>query len=243
MAWCTRSTFNRRSLLACVLLTASLCAAANPALKGAWSGTVAGDAFAVVFDGKGGGTANGRPIRYQTQGNVLFVEDAGDVAAYTFDIQGSKLVVAGGAFDQPVTLTRGTASATAAAKRSPPSGGSVAGIQAAMVGKWCKVSSFTANAGGGSQSSACFELRGDGSYSYGAESSMSAQAPGMWGGTASSSGDAGRWSATERTLTAHSQSGQVNTYQLEKRNHPRNRDPMLCLDGECYVSYWQKAPW
>lgn len=241
MGLSTRLTANALRLLLALGLAASLSAAANPALKGVWSGTASGDAISVVFDGKGGGTANGRRIRYQTQGSMLFVEDAGEVAAYNFAIQGNQLIVVGGAFAQPVTLTRG--SANAATPRNAPAAGSSTGSQAAMVGKWCKVSSFTANAGGGSQSSACFELRGDGSYSYGAESSMSANAPGMWGGTASSSGDAGRWSATERTLTAHSQSGRVSTYQLEKRNHPRNRDPMLCLEGECYVSYWQKAPW
>jgi len=60
----------------------------------------------------------------------------------------------------------------------------------------------------------------------------------MWGGTSSSSGDAGRWSESERSITAQSQTGITSTYQLEKRN----RAPILCLDGECYLTYWQKAP-
>jgi len=27
-------------------------------------------------------------------------------------------------------------------------------------------------------------------------------------------------------------------------NHPKNkRDPMICLNGECYVSYYNKPAW
>lgn len=112
------------------------------------------------------------------------------------------------------------------------------------MGKWCKGGAFSANAGGGSSSMTCFELRGDGRYTYQHEGSMSANAPGMWGGTSSQSADAGQWSVNANRLTARSQSGQVNTYTVEKRNHPKNhRDPMLCLDGECYTTYYQRAPW
>ena len=112
-----------------------------------------------------------------------------------------------------------------------------------LVGKWCKMSTFSANGGGGSQSSACFEPRGDGSYVYGSERSMSAYGGGAYGATSGSSGDAGRWSATESSITAQSNSGRSSTYRLELRNHPKNRDPMVCLDGECYVTYFKKAPW
>lgn len=213
---------------------------ASPALTGTWSGNVDGQPLTVTFDGRGGGRVDGRPMRYQVQGPLLFVEDQGAVAAYQFQVQGDRLVVVGGQLPGPLTLTRGTAAAAAANAAAPRGQG---GSPADLVGKWCKASSFTANAGGGSQSSACFELRADGSYVYGAERSASAYAPGAWGGTSSSSGDAGRWSATATTITAHSQGGQVTTYQLERRNHPKNRDPMLCLDGECYVTFWRKAPW
>jgi hypothetical protein len=65
----------------------------------------------------------------------------------------------------------------------------------------------------------------------------------MWGGTTASSGDAGRWSASEGGITAQSNTGRTSTYRLEKRNHSKNRDPMLCLDGECCITYFQKPPW
>lgn len=90
----------------------------------------------------------------------------------------------------------------------------------------------------------CFQLDADGSYAYSYEGSMSASAPGMHGGTASQSSDSGRWRYDGERLTAQSRSGKVASYALEKRNHPRNkRDPMICLDGTCYVTFYNKPAW
>jgi hypothetical protein len=72
---------------------------------------------------------------------------------------------------------------------------------------------------------------------------MSAYAGGAYGGTAGQSANAGRWSATASSLTARSNSGSTNTYALRRQNHPKNRDPMLCLNDRCYVTYYKKAPW
>ncbi|MGE3346477.1 MAG: hypothetical protein AB7I35_03490 [Ramlibacter sp.] len=217
-------------------------ALANPALTGAWHGAVEGAPIAITLDGRGGGQVDGRPIRYQVQGTSLWVEDQGELAVYQFEVRGNQLRVAGGQLSGVLTLTRGQAPRTAAPPQAQAQGGG-GGLAQALVGKWCKASSFTANAGGGSQSSACFELRADGSYVYGSQRSASAYGGGMWGGTTGSSGDAGQWSSTADSITARSNSGQTHTYRLERRNHPKNRDPMLCLDGDCYVTYWRKAPW
>ena len=35
----------------------------------------------------------------------------------------------------------------------------------------------------------------------------------------------------------------VTTYVLEKRNHPKNNEPMLVLDGQAFVTFYQKPPW
>jgi hypothetical protein len=231
----------RTPLATAALAAFCTCAAADPALTGTWSGAVDGQALTVTFDGKGGGRVDGRPIRYQATGAMLMVEDRGEVALYQFQVRGNQLFVAGGQLPGTITLTRGTAGAAqaAAAAAARPAGGSPQDL----VGKWCKGSNFSANSGGGSSSMACFELRADGSYVYGSERSASAYGGGMWSGTSGSSGDSGRWSATASSITAHSASGRVSTYQLERRNHPKNRDPMLCLDGDCYTTYWRKAPW
>lgn len=223
-----------------------LCTAAhgNPALTGAWSGQLNGQPLSVAFDAQGGGQVDGRPIRWQATGNVLWIQDRGEVAMYQFQAQGNQLLIAGGQLPGLLTLTRATPGAPAPQRPQAPAAAAPISNQGAdLVGRWCKVTSFSATGGGGSQSSACFELRADGSYVYGSERSMSAYAPGMWGGTASSDSDAGRWQASEASITARSNSGRVSTYRLEKRNHPRNRDPMLCLDGECYVTFFRRNPW
>jgi len=229
-------------------LAIAIPALANPALHGTWSAGVEGQPLTVTFNPDGTGTVNGTPMRWQTLLRLLFIQKQGaDTESYTFDPQGDSLRVSGGDLPGVVTLTRGTAAAEAAAKSAQAtqaSSQSVGGGGQELVGKWCKGSAFTASAGGGSSRMSCIELRPDGTYTYQSEGSMSASAPGMWGGTSSRSGDAGRWSVAGDRITAHSSSGQVTTYALEKRNHPRNRrDPMICLDGDCYTTYYNRPPW
>jgi hypothetical protein len=95
---------------------------------------------------------------------------------------------------------------------------------------------------GGRQSSTCFALNGDGTYHYHSETSSSGNANGAWG-TSSQNDDYGRWSVTGNTLTGTSNTGRVATYTFEKRNHPKNNDPMLVINGEAFVTYFQKPPW
>ena len=85
----------------------------------------------------------------------------------------------------------------------------------------------------------CFTLYPNGTYEYARETSSS----NPLGGSASQAADSGTWSATETTITAHSRSQGTNVYPLEKRNHPKTGDPMLCLDGRCFVTYTQRPAW
>jgi len=89
----------------------------------------------------------------------------------------------------------------------------------------------------------CFTLNADGTYQYYRESSASAYAPGIYGSTASQSSDSGTWTATETTITANSRTQGTLTYTLEKKNHPRAGDPILYLDGHCFVTATQRPPW
>lgn len=244
-------SYNRVMGVVLMLLLAGA-VVAGPALNGTWSAMVDGEPLTVNFAGGNAGTVNGAAMQWQLLGNVLLVEQQGEVATYQVQQQGDRLIVSGGDFAAPVTLTRGTAAvtaaATAAAKAKTATAGSgnaaAGGTGRELVGKWCKGGSFAANSGGGSSSMTCIELKADGSYTYAHEGSMSAYAPGMYGGTSSQSSDAGRWSFNGGKLTAKSNSGKVSSYALEKRNHPKNvRDPMICLDGDCYTTAWQKAAW
>jgi len=234
-----------------LVLALAFCATAraNPALHGTWSAAIEGQPLVVAFEANGRGKVNGKPMQWQALGPLLFVQVQGEeTVSYSYEVQGGKLSIAGGNVNGVLALSKGTAAAEAAAKKAPKPAGAPAQASASgggqeLVGKWCKMSTLTTNSGGSSRST-CFELKADGSYTYQHEGSMSAQAPGMWGGTASQSSDAGRWKVSGSQLTAQSRSGTVNTYALEKRNHPTNkRDPMICLNGECYVTFYNKPPW
>jgi hypothetical protein len=237
-------------LLAAVLFFATM-AQASPALHGTWSAAVDGQPLVVTFDANGGGKVNGTPMQWQALGRLLFIQQQGQQAvSYSFQVQDGKLTVGGGDLSSIVVLTPGTKAADAAKAKQPKTATAAAAASSAsgngqeLVGKWCLMSTFTANAGGGSQRSTCFELRPDGTYTYRHEGSMSANAPGMWGGTSSQSSDAGRWQVKGNQLVAQSQRGTTSSYTLEKRNHPKNkRDPMICLNGECYVTFYNKPAW
>lgn len=235
------SVFPATLLVAGTLIASS--AVANPALAGHWHGEMEGQTVRIQLDANGTGTSDGIPIRYQTMGRLLLVERQGQVITYGWELKNNQLHVGGGDLPGILVLKRGQAPASSANDGANNAAAGSGGVARELVGKWCEVKNFSANAGGGSASSSCFELRADGSYVYASERSMSAYAPGMYGGTSSSSNDAGRWTATASSITARSQRGTTTTYRLEKRNHPRNGDPMLCLDGDCYVTYYQKRPW
>ena len=250
-----KNTASRLRNHACFLLlalAACLPAHANPALHGTWSVAVDGQPFVVTFDANGTGKANGAPMKWQTLGKLLFVQqDGAQPLTYSFDIKGdkqdAKLSVAGGNLNGVVVLSKGTAAADAARAKlasAKPAATASAGAAASangqeLVGKWCKMSNLS-NSSGGSSRSTCFELRPDGSYTYRYEGSMSATT----GATASQSSDAGRWKVSGNQLIAQSQRGTINTYTLEKRNHPKNKnDPIICLNGECFVTFYNKPPW
>jgi len=243
-----------RKILAVLLLTLLFAQAhASPALHGSWSSPqVQGRPLLVEFAADGSGRINGQPMRWQALGPMLFVEQNGQVATYGFSVEGDKLNVSGGDLAQPAVLGKGRAAYDAAIKQAKAAPGQAgkgaspakAGAQPSngdeLVGKWCDMHTMTSQSGGGSSRMACFELRPDRTYVYSAESSRSVAA----GSTASQSGDAGRWSYDGSQLVAQSRSGRTNTYTLEKRNHPKNkRDPMICLDGKCYVTFYNKQAW
>lgn len=229
-------------LLACVLFPV-LANAAD--ITGDWHGVNEGAPVALTLRADGSGTLDGAPLHWQLMGNLLFVEQQGEVTGYQVQLQGNALQVAGGGLAGVLVLTRGRAPAGVVAAKPPAvSAGSASGGSAAIVGKWCKGGAFSAVSGGGSSSMACIELKADGSYTYEYEGSISAYGAGAYVGTASQDSDAGRWSLSGNTLTATSRSGQVSRYALTRRNNPKNpRDPMICLDGDCYTTAWQRAPW
>lgn len=112
-----------------------------------------------------------------------------------------------------------------------------------LVGKWCYVNVNSTTAGG-SSSNQCFTLNANGTYEYYGESSRSVNTNTYAGGTASQSGDRGTWSYDGQKIYYVSSTGSGSgSAMLEKRNHPKNNDPMIVLDGITYVTFYQKDPW
>ncbi len=118
-----------------------------------------------------------------------------------------------------------------------------------LAGKWCYMSTYMLNSNsgggtGGSSSEECITLHANGQFEYYAENSMSTNTNSYWGGTSSQNSDSGSWWFDGEKIHYQSQrTGKSGSYQLEKRNHPKNRDPMIVLDGRAYVTQYQKAPW
>ena len=176
-------------------------------------------------------TINGEEYTYKIKNSVVIVtgEDGQMMFPYvldgdtlTVDVEGREVIYA--------RIKGGNGKAGISAERGD-------GIARELVGKWCYLSSLTGS--NSYMSSRCFVLNANGTYEYSAESSTSGAA----GGTASQSYDSGRWSASATSITAYSNSNGKITYSLQKRNHPKTGDPMLVVDGDAYVTAYQKEPW
>lgn len=199
-------------------------------LVGRWQGP------AGIVEVKADGTMliQGVPYRYNVQGDTLTLIGNDGSLPVPFRLDGDSLTMT--LRGQVVTLKR--IAADGAGQAAGPGG-----IAAELVGKWCYFSSFSATSGGGSMTDECFTLFANGTYQYHREGNISAYAPGIHGSTASQTDDTGTWRLSGTTITVVSRTQGASTYTLEKRNHPKTGDPMLCLDGRCFVTYNQRPPW
>jgi len=195
---------------------------ASPSIVGYWRNATG----YAKFNPDGTGTVDGQNGRYEIHGDQLTMIGAQGQLTVTYAVRGDQ-------------LTLSTAAGSIALNRAKEETGA-GSIHMELVGKWCWVSQVYANNGGARQSNRCITLEGNGRYTYfGLTDSYN-----PYGGATSQSGDQGTWTATDTTLTTRSASGRVTTYQLEKRNHPKNvRDPMIVLNGEPFVTFYNKPPW
>jgi hypothetical protein len=178
------------------------------------------------FNADGTGTVDGQSGRYEIHGDQLTMVGAQGQLTVRYTVQNDQ-------------LTLSTAAGSIVLERAKPDTGE-AGVRIELVGKWCWISQVYANNGGARQSNRCITLNGNGSYQYfGLVDSYN-----PYGGATSQTNDSGTWTATDSTLITRSVSGRVTSYRLEKRNHPKNvRDPMIVLNGEAFVTYYNKPPW
>jgi hypothetical protein len=199
-------------------------------LVGSWQGPQG--LIQIMADGKM--FIQNTAYRYTVQGNTLTLIGNDGSLPMPFQLNGNSLTVS--LNGQTAVLTRVTGAAQGG------SGGGGAGI-AELAGKWCYFSSFSANAGGGSMTDECFTINANGTYSYHREGSISAYAGGMYGGTASQTDDRGTVQLQGTILMVNSQSQGASSYNVTKRNHEKTGDAMLCLDGRCFVTAYQRPAW
>jgi hypothetical protein len=176
------------------------------------------------FNADGTGVVDGQPGRYEISGNQLTLIGAQGQVTLPFEVRQDSL-----------TLTVNGVAVVLNRVREETGSGS---IHAELVGKWCWSSMVNAQQGG-RQSNQCITMEPNGAYTYvGGSDNYN-----PYGGATTQSADSGTWTATETTLTAHSRSGKTTVYALEKRNHPKNKDPMIVLNGQTFVTYYNKPPW
>lgn len=206
---------------------------ADQAIMGVWSGN------GETIEFKPDGVCNylGNTFQYQlSSGFVTLVTSQGN-ATFSYVVKGNQLSLSGN--NKTVTYTKG-----AGHNLTQPGAGAGQGqVAMELVGKWCWTDVNSYNSGA-SSSSTCITLNGDGTYQYYSESSRSVNTPDFAGGTNSQSADNGTWWVQGDRIFYNSPTRGQGSYRLEKRNHPKNvNDPMIVLDGEAYVTFYNKPPW
>ena len=204
----------------------------DKSLLGLWSG----NNETIEFTATGQCNYQGQTYPYQVSTGQVTLQTSQGNFAMAYSVSGNQLSLT--VNGQTLQYSKGAATqnntqSTAGGKR----------IAQELVGKWCYVN-VNSTSSGGSSSEQCMTLKADGTYEYYGESSRSVNTNTYAGGTNSQSSDRGTWTYDgTRIYYASSQGAGSGSYLLEKKNHPKNNDPMIVLDGTTYVTYYQKSPW
>lgn len=207
-------------------------AAAAPA-KNPFLGRWKSDEAVIEFRSDSVITINDETFKYRVKGSVITVYNDEGAIPFPFELAGDKLTVEFQGREIVYTRIKDKDGGIGGAAF----GATPEGIIPEFVGKWCYMSNLTGS--NSYMSSRCFTLQQNGTYEFVAESSSA----GAYGSTAGESYDSGRWTATRTTLTAHSSKHGKIVYPIVLRNHPKNGDPMIVVDGDAYVTAYQKKPW
>jgi hypothetical protein len=201
-------------------------------------GTWAGNGESIEFTTNGQCHYLGQTYPYQLSAGHVTLQTAQGNFMLAYSVKGNILSLTGNG--QTVQYTKGNAVASQNNIQAQAGGRRVA---QELVGKWCYVN-VNSTYSGGSSTEQCITLNADGSYEYYGETSRSVNTNAYAGGTNSQSSDRGTWTYDgTRIYYTSSQGAGSGSYLLEKRNHPKNNDPMIVLDGTTYVTQYQKSPW
>jgi hypothetical protein len=197
----------------------------------------------IEFKANGKGVYNGNAFTYTVNGNTLTSTDNTGSNVFFFMFLGESLSLSGAGIN--VVLRKGHTGYKPEANSQTASGSgysSGGGIDQSIVGKWCWVSS-SGNYSASSSYSKCLNINSNGTYTYSSEGSISGYGGGYYGGSSSQSSDSGTWKIVGNKIHVQSRSEGFKIYSFEKRNHPKNGDPMIIIDGDSYVTYNQRPSW
>ena len=224
----------KQLLLLCLIACFGVAFSQNSIL-GTWNNDEVG---ALVFNANGNGSFGGGSFTFTNTANKIFASsDDGDFV-YTYKFSNGQLIISGGIFDAPVAFTKTKGSSSINSNSTSKSGG----IDKSIVGTWCWTnasSTYTSS----SSNTRCIVINGDGTYQYTYEGSISGSGGGYYGGSASQSSDHGTWKLNGNTISIVSANEGAQTLSFQKKNHPKTGDPMIVIDGDAYVTYYQKNPW
>lgn len=187
---------------------------------------------------------DGNSFDYQTQGSTVILSTPQGAVQFQYQLGEGHLTLTGPGGSLVYRELKEGEPVVKIQNVSAAGGGSAA----ELAGKWCYVNVVSTGSGGW-MTDECITLNENGTYEFYSENSGSASVTNQYGGqvafggTSSQNQDAGTWQVQGYSLVAQSQSGARQTFTLEKRNHPKNGDPMIVLNGRTYVTHWQKAPW
>ena len=220
--------------------TTPLTKSTNSSIVGTWSG----NGETMVFQAGGQGSYNGVGFQYTTSGGNASITGTTGTTTLQFSVNGNYLTLSGDG--TTAILQKGTANGATSGgygqAQAGNNGGGGGSIDQSIVGKWCWANTSSTYSSS-YNSTKCIVINGNGTYEYYAEGSISGYGGGGYGGSSSQSSDRGTWKLEGNRIHVQSQTEGYKVYSFEKRNHPKNGDPMIVIDGDTYVTYYKKAPW
>lgn len=216
-------------------------AATSNSIVGIWSG----NNETIEFTKAGKCVYQGQVFSYQTANSTVTVQTTQGNLVMPYAVNGNQLslTIKGQSFYYAKNGASPDPSATAGRTNAQPTQSGNGNVAQDLVGKWCYVN-VNSTYSGGSSTEQCITLKANGTYEYYSESSRSVNTNAYSGGTNAQNSDRGTWSYDGSRIHYNSSMGAGSgSYLLEKRNHPKNNDPMIVLDGQTYVTQYQKAPW
>jgi hypothetical protein len=232
--------------------TTSKVTAGNPSPVGGSNGLIgtwSAQNEEITFTADGKMIYNGTPLSFSQQADQIQVQTPNGNIVFQYTLSGNNLTLKSDGLNAMYTRKSAGAAPPPTGIQTPAAGNAVEGvIDPSLVGKWSYVGTAN-NISGTFSNEEYVTLKADGTYEYYSETSGTASGTNMYGnqtyagGMASQSSDRGTWRVKGNTIIANSVKTGIKVYQFEKRNHPKNGDPMIILDGTAYVTYFQKAPW